>query len=475
MTFKKKTIILIGLICLFVLIFVLFKIFYPFSPLSIRDSTPNEKQVALVIGNSHYPDNVLPNSQNEAYIAEVLRGDHFTVIHKQDLNQLGKKSSDYNGDGRNGLYTNHLLEAMKTPGLAIKQVFRQAAIQVTLASDAEQVPLHSDSLTDEIFCFTPPCKQLGIEFERLTNYTPANNTQQIWFSANVFSDHLSDGSLGPKMVMIPDGSFCMDDMKGEGRNEEQPTSRVSMNHQFAMGKNEVTVAEFRRFVKATGYNTEAEKGKEKGCWVYKDAHWEKPEDANWRNPYFPQNDDHPVVCVSWNDAVAYAKWLSEQTNQQYDLPIEAKWEYAARAKTTTQRYWEEGNDNNACHYANVADQTSQEQTSQSKKHFFSWIMQTEKPKKELSSRDIHNCIDGYIYTAAVGSFKKNNFGLYDMLGNVWEWCADPWDENSFRVIRGGAWSSKPKYVQAAFSFGYSSEDRYHDVGFRLSRLVRCAL
>jgi formylglycine-generating enzyme required for sulfatase activity len=643
MTFSKITIILIGLINILVLFLVLFKIFYPFYPLYIRDSTQNEKRVALVIGNSYYSDNVLPNSQNDAKdIADILRDYHFTVIHKQDLNQaemeeailefkhsltsggiglfyfaghgiqinqqnylmpidlkiheserqllkyramnaqypidvmkaagnrvkivildaaqkslfkqwkkdsnlsdelaamhaptgtiisyataLGKKSFDYNGKERSGLYTSHLLEAMKTPGLAIKQVFRQAAIQVTLASDGEQVPWHSDSLTDENFCFIPPCQQLGkeakklwgekeikakklrwqveksakelrreeeqneksrqaiIEFQRLTGRPPP-----FWFSANVFSDRLSDGSLGPKMVMIPDGSFCMDDMKGEGWNEEQPTHRVSMNHQFAMGQNEVTVAEFRRFVKATDYKTDAEKGKEKGCWVYKNDHWSKLEDANWDNPYFPQNDDHPVVCVSWNDAVAYAEWLREQTDQQYYLPTEAKWEYAARAKTTTLRYWGKNSDH-ACNYANVADRTSQDQTSQSKNNFifgFGWIMQTEKPKKELLSRDIHNCIDGYIYTAPVGSFKPNHFGLYDMLGNVWEWCADPWHssyknapvdgsardqggENSLRVISGGAWSGKPRYVHASFRFSYSREDRYYDVGFRLSRFT----
>jgi len=660
MTFKKTTIILIGLINLFVLFLVLFKIFYPFYPLYIRDSIPNEKRVALVIANSHYPDNVLPHSQNDAKdIAKVLRGYHFTVIHKQDLNQsemdkailefkqsltsggsgiglfyfaghgiqinqqnylmpidlkiheselqllkyramnaqypidvmkaagsrvkivilnaapshpfkklkkdsslsdglaampaptrtiisyataLDKKSFDDNGKGRNGLYTSHLLEVMKTPGLAIEEVFRQAAIQVTLASDGEQMPWYSDSLTDDKnFCFTP-CQQLGeeaknlwrkkeirakklrwqvkkgavekgpkelrreeegneksrqaiIEFQRLTkrqpqsaqlSFFPPNNTQ-FWFSAKVFSDRLFNGGLGPKMVMMPAGSFWMG-IKDEGWNEEKPKHRVSMDHQFAMGQNEVTVAEFRRFVKATDYKTDAEEGEKKGCWVYKEkkAHWEKPKEANWRNPYYPyffQNDNHPVVCVSWNDAIAYAKWLSEQTDQQYYLPTEAEWEYAARAKTTTLRYWG-NNPDHACHYANVADQTS----SQYQKNFFSWIMQTGKPKKEFSSWDIHNCIDGYLYTAPVGSFKQNNFGLYDMLGNVWEWCADPWHssyknapidgsvwdqggENSLRVIRGGAWSGKPKYVRSTFRFSYSREDCYYDVGFRLSRFT----
>jgi len=291
-----------------------------------------------------------------------------------------------------------------------------------------------------------------------------NNNRQIDIQqkqdGEVFRDHLKDGSLGPEMVWIPAGRFRMGDIQGGGGGDEKPVHEVSVAR-FAMGRYEVTVGEFGRFVKATGYKTEGEKGI--GCYVYKDHSWDYLEDANWRNPYFSQKKDHPVVCVSWNDAVAYAQWLSERTGQKYRLPTEAEWEYAARAKTETARYW--GNDpDEACRYGNVHDKTSK------KENDFSWTH--------------HNCTDGYAKTAPVGHFESNNFGLFDMLGNVWEWtcskyenkyqgeekqCVGNKNSTSLGVIRGNAWHGSPRVVRAAYRPGNSHDHRSGSVGFRLVR------
>lgn len=120
---------------------------------------------------------------------------------------------------------------------------------------------------------------------------------------------------------------------------------------------------------------------------------EKPNDEGWGR------GNRPVIHVSWDDAMDYAVWLSKQTNQKYRLPTEAEWEYSVRAKTKTARYW--GDDpNDACDYANVRDKTLDQ---------------------EKSWGEIHNCTDGYVYTAPVGRFSENNFCLFDLLGNVWEW------------------------------------------------------
>jgi formylglycine-generating enzyme required for sulfatase activity len=195
-----------------------------------------------------------------------------------------------------------------------------------------------------------------------------------------FRDTLKDGSSGPEMVVIPAGTFRMGDIQGGGLSDEQPVHSVSVG-QFAMGKYEVTFAEYDKFAEATGRS--------------------KPDDRGWGR------GNRPVINVSWDDATAYAQWLSNQTGKQYRLPTEAEWEYAARAGTETSRYW--GNDPDlACSYANVADQTvKQENTNH-------WT--------------IHNCTDGYFYTAPVGSFQANKFGLFDMLGNVWEWTCSEYDE-----------------------------------------------
>jgi formylglycine-generating enzyme required for sulfatase activity len=129
------------------------------------------------------------------------------------------------------------------------------------------------------------------------------------------SNHLKDGSYGPKMVLIPAGKFRMGDIQRTGYNNEQPLHEVSVER-FAIGPYPVTVYEFKQFVNATGYKTEAEKGHETDV----------QKDLNWRNPSFSQTDNHPVVCVTWNDALAYIKWLSEQSRQKYRLPTEAEWD-----------------------------------------------------------------------------------------------------------------------------------------------------
>jgi len=167
--------------------------------------------------------------------------------------------------------------------------------------------------------------------------------------------------------------------------------------------------------------------------------------------------------VSWNDATAYAQWLTQQTGKQYRLPTEAQWEYAARAGTTTSRYWG-NNPDEACRYANVHDKTSKQVNG------FSWPH--------------HDCTDGYAKTAPVGSFQPNGFGLFDVLGNVWEWtcsgyessyegaeqrCVDKGD-SSPRALRGGAWNNAPWDVRTASRFRFSHDYRSNHVGLRLARL-----
>ncbi len=219
----------------------------------------------------------------------------------------------------------------------------------------------------------------------------------------------SDPALRPDLVRIPAGCFQMGSPGSEtGRDEDERQHRVCVEG-FEIGQDEVTVGEFKRFVAATNYRTDAEKnaGNEEGCLItYQEENkWEAGYRAgySWKNPNFKQGDDHPVVCVSWNDALAYVKWLSGETSQSYRLPTEAEWEYAARAGRTTARYW--GNDpNKACRYANVADRAMKQTFSDEMLHI-----------------TIHECSDGYVYTAPVGAFEANAWGLKDLLGNVWEW------------------------------------------------------
>ncbi|EDN69626.1 peptidase family C14 [Beggiatoa sp. PS] len=348
---------------------------------------------------------------------------------------------------RNSIYTQYLLEALRQKAyLSILDMLTEVTRQVVKRTGSQQIPWQASSLTQR-FCFaecggwrpniplqasTPP----SLELPPLPDLPAIAHTN--------FRDRLKDGSLGPEMVWIPAGRFRMGDIQGEGDgyNNNKPVHSVNVK-QFAMGKYEVTVSEFRRFVNATGY---AAKGEE-GCWTYSDGDWGYKEDANWRNPHFSQNNNHPVVCVSWYDATAYVKWLTQQTNKKYRLPTEAEWEYAARAGTETKYWW--GN--------NIGS------------------------NKANCYKD--RCGDNFEYTAPVGSFAANSFGLFDTVGNVWEWTCSDYEEkyggkeqdcilsnnhDDYRVLRGGSWYNDLDFLRAADRNGRNYPgSRYYFYGFRV--------
>lgn len=339
---------------------------------------------------------------------------------------------------RNSLYTKHLLVALReNPYLSITDIFIQVRQQVMLETNKKQVPWESVSLRDAFSFAQFPKSLVTIENPQPHTPPPANQT---FTPDKVFRDRLQDGSLGPEMVRIPAGRFRMGDIQGGGDNDELPTHWVSIKR-FAMARYEVTFEEYDRFTVATGR--------------------EKPDDEGWGR------GKRPVINISWENARAYAKWLTQQTGHTYRLPTEAEWEYVARAGTETSRYW--GNEpDHACLYANVRDATFE---------------------KELNLGTIHNCEDGYIVTAPVGRFQPNAFGVFDMLGNVREWTCSEYEEkytgkeqsckidknnakeNAIsRVIRGGSWLNTSWSVRAAYRDWYQQDYRLNFVGFRLVKI-----
>lgn len=259
---------------------------------------------------------------------------------------------------------------------------------------------------------------------------------------------------GMEFVWVPGGCFQMGQTDAEKQYlikeageeiyktyyERELTRHKVCVDGFWMGKCEVTRGQFRAFVRDSGYRTDAEK--QGYAWAFNkktDWKWKQLSGYDWKKVGYNQDDNHPVACVSWNDATAFAQWLSEKSGRKIHLPMEAQWEYAARGGVESMRYW--GSDeSDFCLYANAAD----------KGHNYS---------------PSFPCDDGYQFTAPVARYKPNPFGLYDMLGNVWEWCADWYGKNyyshspkknplgpargSFRVLRGGSWSDYPKCVRCA--------------------------
>jgi formylglycine-generating enzyme required for sulfatase activity len=261
------------------------------------------------------------------------------------------------------------------------------------------------------------------------------------------------------MVAIPPGFFMQGSppTEAERENTEGPQRYVTIAYPLAVARHEITRSEFAHFITETGHEIN-------GCTVY-DGQWNKHYSGNWQAPGFDQDERHPVTCVSWNDAKAYLQWLGQKTQRAYRLLSDSEWEYVARARVETSRIW--GDDlTSACDSANVADLSSEQ-------HYNGW--------------EVHKCRDEYIHTAPVGSFKSNGFGLYDMLGNVFEWVEDCWNDNYLwapmdgsawiegdcrhRVLRGGSWFSMPRYVRLAFRNRFDPDYRSSSFGFRVARLI----
>ncbi len=261
----------------------------------------------------------------------------------------------------------------------------------------------------------------------------------------------------PEMVVIPAGSFRMGDLSGDGSDNEKPVHGVTISRSFAVGKFEVTKGEFARFVRATGHQTGG------SCWVYNGEKWEDKEGYGWRAAGFGQTDRDPVVCVNWDDAQSYIKWLSGKTGKGYRLLSESEWEYVARAGSNS-KYPFGDRESDLCKHGNAADQST-----------------------DFSGRN-QSCSDGYgKQTSPVGSFRPNGFGVYDTVGNVWEWVGDCWNGSyegapsdgsmrtsgdcSRRVLRGGSWDDGPRFVRSALRGRYQSGNRFIILGFRLARTL----
>jgi formylglycine-generating enzyme len=282
-----------------------------------------------------------------------------------------------------------------------------------------------------------------------------------------------DGNVSMRLVLIPAGKFKMGSSSSEKdrvmsqaaatksqgaiqRAAEILTAEpnlieVTISKPFYMSVTDVTRGQFAAFVAATGHVTDAEKA----------ASASGVEGPSWRKVGYPQTDAHPVVRASYNDAVEFCRWLGRKAGRKLKLPTEARWEYACRAGAATAYQWgDDPADGNG--WCNAADLDSE---------------------KELPNWDVFPWHDGYVYSSPAGRYRPNAFGLYDMHGNVWQWCADWYAEElpagkklvdplgpaygSSHVTRGGGFYSTPWFPRSATRVGASAGAYPRDIGFRV--------
>jgi formylglycine-generating enzyme required for sulfatase activity len=257
-------------------------------------------------------------------------------------------------------------------------------------------------------------------------------------------------SLAMQFVLIKPGTFKMGSPDDEPeRYKDEVLHEVTLTSGFYMQTTQATVGQWRQFAKEFGYKSEAETSG--GAYTWTGSEWKLQKGIYWDNPGFAQTDSHPVTCVSWNDAQKLIEWLSKKEGKTYRLPTEAQWEYACRAGTTTPFAF--GN----CLSTDDANYNG------------NWPLEG-CPKGEWRQR-----------TVPVGSLKANAWGLYDMYGNVWEWCEDWYEDyptgsvvdptgpstGAARVLRGGGWNGSAGDCRSALRDGDAPAERDANGGFRL--------
>jgi formylglycine-generating enzyme required for sulfatase activity len=368
------------------------------------------------------------------------------------------------------------LPASVDPNQKITLEFRAVGDELSLKVNGQLVGTVRDSTYSREGEVAVYCKEVGTRVSRIevlnldgaftTTAAPADSalrTPQSALLGSVFTN-----SVGAEMVYIPSGEFMMGSTKEEqawavanGATEASVNCEVEAPRKtrikdgFWLGRTEVTVGQWKKFVTATGYRTDAEKKGYVDNAPRKGQPWGRVDGASWRDPGFgsPPQDNHPVSCVSWNDAMAFCEWATERERKAgrladhvVRLPTEAEWEYACRAGVQTKFWWGESKEDG-------------------------------KDRLNWSGRD-----DGFEFVAPVDSYGargRNGFGLADMLGNVYEWCLDDYDakqaheecykgNSSARVLRGGSFIFSPAYVRCAYRHsGYAPAYSHGSLGFRV--------
>jgi formylglycine-generating enzyme required for sulfatase activity len=363
-------------------------------------------------------------------------------------------TADDNASARNGLFTSELLLHLSTPNLSIGDIVLSTRQGVYRRSNELQLPSDYNKMLGVFYFIRKPIEPtITPKPEDPPRIEPAKPTVRKFLDLPF-----------AEMAYVTGGSFDMGSTEGEA--DEKPQHRVTVSGLW-MGKYEVTVEQFETFVEAARYQTDAEK--EGHSYVWNGEEWEKKLGINWRHGAdgsLQADKRHPVINVSHNDALAFCGWLSKREGRTYRLPTEAEWEYAAGNGGAHTKYsW--GRSSGQGVSGNVADETGAKINN--------WT--------RSDANIFMGYTDGFGTTAPVGQFSVNTFGLFDMTGNVWEWCGDWYGQDyyassgatnptgpstgSYRVLRGGSWNDSPQFSRVAYRNSPAPSYRASIVGFRV--------
>ncbi|MFK8012410.1 MAG: formylglycine-generating enzyme family protein [Marinicellaceae bacterium] len=312
-------------------------------------------------------------------------------------------------------------------------------------------------------------EDLGIDQSELASYKNELNRIEIFGQFrefDIFSDTTQNNQKLPEMVVMPIGEYIMGNK--DGPKHEKPERIIFINYGFAVSQNEISVADFKVFVDSTGYETDAQVARSSRIYDLRTGRIKNKNRVNWEDDYLGNKakQDLPVIHVSWNDAIAYTKWISQETGKNYRLLSESEFEYVLRAGSRTKFPW--GDDSPKQIIENLTgklDRTSKNTRIRWKKGF-----------------EKYN--DKYWGPAPVGSFIQNQFRLNDTAGNVMEWVMDCWHDSYVRapsdgsawvnlgcenhVIRGGSWSSSQNDYGSSHRFIAKSNFTDARLGFRIA-------
>lgn len=290
-----------------------------------------------------------------------------------------------------------------------------------------------------------------------------------YIAGQIFSDRLDKGLYGPELIVIAGESFSQGASKSDkhAQDNEKPIHQVVFNRLFAISRSEITVAQFREFIEKSAYKTQAEQEQSSNIFDLGSGKLVRKEGVNWQHNHLGElaDENNPVVHVTFDDAIAYVQWLSASTNKTYRLPSESEWEFALRAKSETiYPFGKKLQDLRQGNLSGALDKM---------------------PNKRRWGNALPNYADGYWGLAPVRQYAAENYGTFDLQGNVSEWVEDCWHDTyrrapangdawvnpgcTKRVVRGSSWLSAPDQLRSSFRTSSKATTSNALIGFRVIR------